>query len=182
MFLFCYQPSKLNMKIRQINYQNKHCVQHLNLMKYLKFHLKLVKNFVLDQSKIVTLIGSSQAFNLQDLEKLMEDNRSLQASYQKCKESLQALNSELDKIMNDPQVLSETDKIKHQNLITKYKQANDENKRLRQHLKQLNEDFCKQRIQTQTTFDFLREEIDLLVKELAPFQQQKKQNDILISN
>ncbi|CAK64382.1 unnamed protein product (macronuclear) [Paramecium tetraurelia] len=128
------------------------------------------------------LIGSSQAFNLQDLEKLMEDNRSLQASYQKCKESLQALNCELEKIMNDPQALSETDKLKHQKLTTKYKQVNDENKRLRQHLKQLNEDFCKQRVETQTTFDSLREEIDLLVKELAPFQQQKKQNDILISN
>ncbi|CAK62727.1 unnamed protein product (macronuclear) [Paramecium tetraurelia] len=65
----------------------------------------------------------------------MEDNRSLQASYQKCKESLQALNSELEKIMNDPQALLETDKIKHQKLMTKYKQINDENKRLRQHLK-----------------------------------------------
>ncbi|CAD8118519.1 unnamed protein product [Paramecium sonneborni] len=128
----------------------------------------------------VRLIQNS--FNLQDLEKLMEDNRSLQASYQKCKESLQALNCEFEKIMNDPQTLSENEKMKHQKLTTKYKQVTDENKRLRQHLKQLNEDFCKQRIETQTTFDSLREEIDLLVKELAPFQQQKKQNDILISN
>jgi len=40
--------------------------------------------------------------------------------------------------MNDPQALSEIDKIKHQNLMTKYKQVNDENKRLRLHLKYIN--------------------------------------------
>ncbi|KAM3137470.1 hypothetical protein pb186bvf_010443 [Paramecium bursaria] len=124
----------------------------------------------------VRLIDSCKDFlNLNDIETLINENRNLRNSYEKCKESLQTLSSELDKLANDPNALQEQDRVKFQKQTKKLKALKDENKRLRQLLKSQLENSDKQRIETQATVESLREELDLFVRELNNLQ--KKQTD-----
>ncbi|CAD8176314.1 unnamed protein product [Paramecium pentaurelia] len=126
----------------------------------------------------VKLIQNS--LNLRDIEILIEENRQLHASYQKCKESLQTLNCEFEKIVNDPLNQCESDKIKYQ--TKKLKKVKEENKRLRQLLKSYLDNSDNRRMETHAKVELLKEELNSLVKEFAQQEQEKKQNDILISN
>ncbi|CAD8094569.1 unnamed protein product [Paramecium sonneborni] len=168
------------MKIKLSNFQNKYFASQLNPMKYLKFHQRLEKSLELSQYKIVTQPQNQLALNLQDIEELIEENRQLHVSYQKCKESLQTLNYEFEKIVNDPLIQSESDKIKYQ--TKKLKKVKEENKRLRQLLKSYLDNNDNRRMETHAKVELLKDELNSLVKEFAQQEQQKKQNDILISN
>lgn len=75
------------------------------------------------------------AISLQDIERTIAENQNLQRSYDKCKESLQAISAELEKILNDPETLKSIENNKIKQKVKHQKKLEEENKHLRRIIK-----------------------------------------------
>lgn len=114
-------------------------------------------------------------FALQDIERLLSENRQLRAQLDRCRESVMSLHAELNAVLANPTVPQEAANAKLAKATKKAKTLKEDNKKLRQMLKyeHTRHSKCcraqldnseKMRIEMETTIETLREEFDLLVK------------------
>eukprot|EP01016_Furgasonia_blochmanni_P027256 TRINITY_DN2877_c0_g1_i2.p2 TRINITY_DN2877_c0_g1~~TRINITY_DN2877_c0_g1_i2.p2 ORF type:complete len:220 (-),score=26.38 TRINITY_DN2877_c0_g1_i2:818-1477(-) len=112
-------------------------------------------------------------FSLKTIESLLSENQRLSIQLERSKEALRNIASEYTKITT----LSDEIKIENSEAVNmklrKFKDIEDENRKLRQIIKTQLENSEKLRMETQATIETLKEEFDLLVKELSIYQKKE---------
>ncbi|KAL4452985.1 hypothetical protein ABPG73_011066 [Tetrahymena malaccensis] len=109
--------------------------------------------------------------SLRRIEGILEEQYITQKKVDKCREALTTLALEFNNSVQSPGLKDLDTQL--QKRTKKLKQVREDNRKLRQLLKAQLENSEKIRIETQTTVETLREEFDLLVRELSNIQKKE---------
>ena len=112
------------------------------------------------------------SFSLQSIEDLLVQRDQLSEQLERSREALQTYSEQLEVLKKSA---SKVNAEKYHRRGQKLKQLDEDNKKLRQLLKTQLENSESLRVETQQTVETLRQEFDMLVKELMAFRKKEAQ-------